>query len=74
MQQALVIAIVAACVVWLGVLGYRYFRPKPGATGCPGGCCGGEEKKPDPEQEAPAPRMQMISSDDMRARLKARQG
>jgi len=73
MQSALVILIVAACAVWLGVLAYRYFRAKPGAQACAGGCCGGHQNKPAPPPgAAPAPRTLMISSDDLRARLKVR--
>ncbi len=71
MQLALVILIVGACVVWLGFFSYRYFRPKAGG-GCAGGCCGGSEERA--KDDAAAPPVQMISSDDMRARLKARRG
>jgi hypothetical protein len=70
MQQAIVILIVGACMVWLGFFSYRYFRPKAG-KGCAGGCCGGSEE-PAKDDTAAAPRIQMISSDEMRARLKAR--
>jgi hypothetical protein len=74
MQQIIVILIVAACVAWLGVLAYRYFRPKPGGKACAGGCCDAGPK-PANEEEAPArARTQMISSGDLRARLKARRG
>ncbi len=72
MQQAIVILTVGVCVVWLGVFSYRYFRPKAG-KGCAGGCCGGSEE-PAKGNAAQAPRVQMISSNDMRARLKARRG
>ncbi len=71
MQQAVVILIVAACGVWLGVMAYRYFRPTPGGGGCAGGCCDGREK---PAQENAGTRTMMVSSDDLRARLKARNG
>ena len=71
MQLALVILIVGACVVWLGFYCYRYFRPKAGG-GCAGGCCGGQDEPV--KEDAGAPPVQMISSDDMRARLKARRG
>ena len=74
MQQTLVILIVAACVLWLGVLVFRYFRPQPGGKACAGGCCDGQEKLPAPDSPAPAARTQMVSSEDLRARLKARHG
>jgi hypothetical protein len=73
MQHVLVIVIVGACVAWLGILGYRFFRPKAGGNACRGGCCAGADK-PVKEDGATTARMQMISSQDMRARLKARRG
>jgi hypothetical protein len=68
MQDAIVIILVAACFLWLAYLGYRYLRPKPNSSACPGGCCG---TSPDPQSPPPS-RTQMVSSDDLRARLKAR--
>ena len=69
-QQTIVILIVAACGVWLGWQAFRYLRPKAGGKMCAGGCCDGEEKK---SAVAGASRgTMMISSDDIRARLKAR--
>ena len=68
MQQAIVIVIVALCGAWLGLQAWRYLRPKTGGKACAGGCCDGEAAKP----QATGPRTMMISSDDLRARLKAR--
>ena len=73
MQTALVILIVAACIAWLAVMAYRYLRPKPGGKACAGGCCDGTEKSTLQSAAPAAPRTQMISSDDLRARLAARQ-
>ena len=69
-QQIVVASLVLACAAWLGVQGYRFFRPKPGGKLCGGGCCDGEEKKP---ASTGGERVMMISSDDLRARIKARQ-
>jgi hypothetical protein len=67
MQSMVVIAVVAACVLWLGYQGYCYFKPKAGKI-CGGGCCDGEARPP----ETPGQRTMMISSDDLRHRLRAR--
>ena len=72
MQELIVILIVVASAGWLGWQVYRYLRPAPGGKGCAGGCCDGQEAKP--AQNPTAPRTMMISSDDLRARLKARDG
>ena len=78
MQQVVVILIVSACMVWLAVQGYRFLRPKAGGKKCAGGCCDGDVMKTSvplsaAKDSAPAaPRTVMISSDDLRARLKAR--
>ena len=74
MQQALVILIVAACLAWLAVLAYRHFRPKPGSKACPGGCCVSHQKPATEDQPPQRPRTLMISSENLRARLKARHG
>jgi hypothetical protein len=68
-QQFIVIFMVLACVGWLGVLGYRFFKPKPGGKACGGGCCDGETPKQSTSTQG---RTMMISSDDLRTRLKAR--
>jgi hypothetical protein len=70
-QQILVVLIVLACAGWLGVQAYRFFRPRPGGKLCGGNCCDGEEK---PLAAAGREQVTMISSDDLRARIKARQG
>jgi len=70
-QQILVVLIVLACAAWLGVQAYRFFSPKAGGKLCGGNCCDGEEK---PVATAGREQMTMISSDDLRARIKARQG
>ena len=72
MQPAMVIVIVGACAVWLGVLAWRFVRPKAGGKGCAGGCCDGPEK-PAVGKGAGGTRTMMVMSDDLRARLKARQ-
>ncbi len=71
LQQAITILLVAACLIWLGLYVYRFFSPKKGA-GCAGGCGCGHETEPQPT--APEPRITMVSSDDLRNRLKARRG
>ena len=70
MQQIIVILVVAACGLWLGWQGYRYFKPKPGGKLCGGNCCDGDATpaKTEPRGE----RVMMISSDDLRARVAAR--
>ena len=76
MQTAIVILLVAGCAGWLGVMGYRYLRPKPGGKACAGGCgCENQEKSASASTAAGAGtgRTLMISSDDLRARVAARQ-
>lgn len=77
-QELVVIAILGGCAAWLGRQVYRFFVPRAGGKVCGGNCCSGGD--------APAPRssgagsaaaekpLVMISSDDLRARLKARRG
>ena len=69
MQLAIVILLVVACAGFLSYQAYRYFKPKPGNKICAGGCCDGEAPKPAAQT---GPRTVMISSDDLRNRLKAR--
>ena len=80
MQQVVVLLIILACVGYVGLQVYRFFRPKPGKA-C-GSCCDAG-KKPvaagagNVGAAAGAPRgerVMMISSDDLRARVKARKG
>ena len=76
LQQAITILLVAACLIWLGLYVYRFFSPKKGA-GCAGGCgCGHENPSTnaEPRPTAHEPRTTMVSSDDLRNRLKARRG
>jgi hypothetical protein len=72
LQTIIVILIVAACVAWLAVMAWRYLRPKPDGKACAGGCCDAADKRPASESTSSAPRIQMISSDDLRNRLAAR--
>jgi hypothetical protein len=69
MQEAIVIVLVTACFLWLAYMGYRYLRPKPGSSACRGGCCDMSSESPPPSSPG---RTQMVSSDDLRTRLKAR--
>ena len=71
MQELIVILIVAACALWLARQAYRYLYPRPGGKTCGGGCCDGNAKAPASSAQ-PGERVMMISSDDLRARLKAR--
>jgi hypothetical protein len=72
-QQLIVLLIVLACAAWLGLQVYRFFRPKPGGKAC-GSCCdAGAQKKPAAAATG-GPHVMMISSDDLRARVKARKG
>jgi hypothetical protein len=68
-QQIIVILILLACGTYLAFQAYRYLRPKPGGKACGGGCCDGEEAK---TPQSTTAKTIMISSDDLRARLKAR--
>jgi hypothetical protein len=72
MQTLIVILAVAAAVAYLGWQVYRFFAPRIIAgRACGGSCC--SHREPEPAQAAPAPRTQMITSDSLRARIKARQ-
>ncbi|HVT79273.1 MAG TPA: hypothetical protein VHM90_01340 [Phycisphaerae bacterium] len=68
MQLAIVIVIVSLCGAWLLYQGWRYFRPRANGKLCAGGCCDGGVKKP----ATVTPHVMMISSDDLRARIRAR--
>jgi hypothetical protein len=68
MQQVVVILIVAGGVAFLAYQGFRFFKPRKGGKACGGSCC--DQAAPEPP---PAGRTQMIASDDLRARVKARQ-
>jgi hypothetical protein len=71
MQDLLVIIIVAASACWLAWQVYRYVHPKGGKVACAGGCCDGKAAEKPAATRAGG--TQMISSDDLRARLQARQ-
>lgn len=73
MQTTLVILIVAACIAWLAVMAYRFLRLKPGSKACAGGCCDAAAKPATQSASTPTQKTQMISSDDLRTRLAARQ-
>ena len=66
-QQAIVILAVAFAGLWLAWTAYRYLRPR-NAGMCAGGCCDGLEKK---QTRNSGGGVIMISSDDLRARLKS---
>jgi len=71
LQGILVIVIVLVCAAWLGLQAFRFFRPKPNGKLCGGNCCDTGEQKP---ASGGGEHVVMISSDDLRARVKARQG
>jgi len=71
LQEIVVVILVLACAAWLGILAFRFFRPRPNGKLCGGGCCDAQAPTPAPTS---GERVIMISSDDLRARVKARQG
>jgi hypothetical protein len=80
MVQTLIVSlIVVAAVGYLGWQVYRFFVPRVVAgRACGGSCCSHREPET-PKVAAGAGaarggRMQMITSDSLRARIKARQG
>lgn len=67
--------IVVACLAWVSVQVYRYFRPRAGGKACGGSCCDSAAKQPEMGNGGrSAGQVMMISSDDLRARVKARKG
>jgi hypothetical protein len=72
-QTLIVILAVTAAAAYLGWQVYRFFAPRliPGKA-CGGSCCSHREPEP-AAATPPAPRTQMITSDSLRARIKARQ-
>jgi hypothetical protein len=72
MQLAIVILVVVACAMFLAYQAFRYFKPKAGSNKlCAGGCCDGAAAQPAASSPG-ASRTIMISSDDLRNRIKAR--
>ena len=67
MQNVIIILVIALSLVLLARKAYRTFVPAPGKA-CGGDCCSAGSKDPSPAQAAPAPRTQMVRSEDLARR------